>query len=278
MADELVHVDTTVLDQYLEVTRQQTALDEFRARAEENKGQVDETVYRRVAADYESRAGALREALEPLTVTLRAEYGQLCAAYEQLDARYHGALLEQQELEFRQRVGEIDAAQAAERLTAPTRAIRTCTEGMTRIDTCRSRYVEVVGSEEALLGLTTRQIASEPGSPADTAGAAPRGVLHVEGDGLDAADYALGTVARIGRSEDNDICLQSRGLSRQHAVITATANGFLLRDLSSQNGTAVNGASVAEHALADGDLITLGDARLRFSMPARPGRRSSPAA
>lgn len=276
MADELVHIDTTVLDQYLEVTRQQKALDEFQARAEDNKGQVDETVYRRVAADYEQRAGALRAALEALEATLRAEYGQLCAAYEQLAARCRGALLEKQELEFRQQVGELDAAQAAERLAAPTRAIRTCTEGMARLDQYRTRFVDAVGSEEALLGSTTRRIAAAPGSPADAAAAAPRGVLHVEGDGVDAADWALGAVARIGRSEENDICLQSRGLSRQHAVITATARGFLLRDLGSQNGTTVNGAPVTEHTLADGDLIGVGDARLRFSM--QTGSRPSSAA
>ena len=41
-----------------------------------------------------------------------------------------------------------------------------------------------------------------------------RALLHVEGDGADAADYALGTTTRIGRAEDNDVCIQSRGLSR----------------------------------------------------------------
>ena len=87
----------------------------------------------------------------------------------------------------------------------------------------------------------------------------------------------LGAIARLGRAEDNDVCVQSRGISRHHAVITATVQGFILRDLGSQNGTVVNGEKIAERTLADGDQVALGDARLRFTL-ASPGVGSKPAA
>lgn len=272
MAEQSVQIDTAVLDQFLEVVREQKVLDDFQARAEQMKGKVDEAVYRRVADDYAARLKALTTASEPLRARVRAEYERLRTAYQRLDQLNQHAWLEKQELEFRQQIGEIDAAQAAERLAGPTLAIEDCRAGMTRLEGYRARFVEAFGSEEALLGMSTRRIAAMPGSAADARTFDARGLLHVEGDGPDAADYALGSAARIGRSEENDICIQSRGLSRQHAIITATAKGFTLRDLESQNGTTVNGAPVTEHALCDGDVITVGDARLRFSMPARPSR------
>jgi len=271
MTDELINIDTTVLDQFLEVTRQQRLLDELQARAEQGKAQVDESVYRRVVADYAARVATLSAALEPVTLKIRAGFDHIRASYEQIEERYQRALLEKQELEFRQHIGEIDAVQAAERLAAPTQAIRDCQTGMARLDDYRSQFAEAVGSEEALFGITTLRIPSAPGSNADARRFRARGLIHVEAEGADAGDYELGAVARIGRSEENDICIQSRGLSRQHAVITATARGFVLRDLESQNGTTVNGAPVTEHALADGDLVTLGDAKMRFSMPSRSG-------
>ncbi len=43
-----------------------------------------------------------------------------------------------------------------------------------------------------------------------------------------------------------------------------SARGFLVVDLGSTNGTRVNGASVSEHELNDGDAITVGGTRIRF--------------
>ena len=269
MAEEHIQFDTTVLEQFVELTRQRKMLDEFQARAAQGKDKVDEAVYRRVVEDYTARVTALSAALEPLKAKVRAEFERLRASYERLDELRQRAGLEKQELEFRQQIGELDTVQAAERLSVPTQTILDCSARMARLDEYRARFGEAVGSEEALLGTATRRIATVPGSAADVKTAGARALLHVEGDGADAADYALGTTTRIGRAEDNDVCIQSRGLSRQHAVITATARGFTLRDLESQNGTTVNGAPVTEHALADGDVITLGDARLHFLMPAR---------
>ena len=271
MAEAPIQIDTAVLDRFIEIVRQQKVLDDLQARAERTKGQVDDAVYRRVADDYTARQEALTAASTPLKAEIRAEFERLRAARERLDQLYERASFEKQELEFRQQIGEIEAEQAAERLAAPIGAIKDCRSGIARLEALTTLFVDAFGSEEALLGMTTRRIAATPGSAADARKIGARGLLHVEGDAADAADYALGATARIGRSEENDICIESRGLSRQHAVITATARGFTLRDLESQNGTTVNGALVTEHALAEGDVIAVGEARLRFSMPARSG-------
>jgi pSer/pThr/pTyr-binding forkhead associated (FHA) protein len=52
--------------------------------------------------------------------------------------------------------------------------------------------------------------------------------------------------------------------SRRHAEIRPQGTGFLLVDLQSTNGTRVNGAKVAEHLLADGDVVEIGATVFRF--------------
>jgi hypothetical protein len=81
--------------------------------------------------------------------------------------------------------------------------------------------------------------------------------------------YSLArTLLRIGRETDNDICLQDITVHRYHAAIHRTEDAeFVITDLSSAdgNGVVVNGRSVAEARLASGDVIELGNARLKFS-------------
>lgn len=81
--------------------------------------------------------------------------------------------------------------------------------------------------------------------------------------------YSLArTLLRIGRETDNDICLQDITVHRYHAAIHRTEDAeFVITDLSSKagNGVVVNGRAVAEARLASGDVIELGNARLKFS-------------
>jgi phosphoserine phosphatase RsbU/P len=85
----------------------------------------------------------------------------------------------------------------------------------------------------------------------------------------------------LGRRGQCTVQLQGSDVSREHADITDEGDRFVLRDRASKFGTFVNGERVAEHVLAHGDRITLGqnsDCRLVFviegagSAPsARPG-------
>ena len=263
MPDDSIHLNTDVLDQLIEANRQQGILDEFRRRAEQMKDKVDEAVYRRVSDDYGAKLAALDASTEPLRVRARVEYDTLCQAYAALEQTRERTRIEKEEIEFRRQIGELDAAQLAERLVGPVNQLDECRQSLERLDQQKLRFVDAFGSEESMLGLDTRRI-----GPGETTGDGclpePRGLLHVEGEGVESAVYALGATARIGRAEDNDICVQSRGISRHHAVVVANVQGFLLRDLGSQNGTVVNGARMAERQLADGDTIALGDAQLRY--------------
>jgi Ca-activated chloride channel family protein len=68
----------------------------------------------------------------------------------------------------------------------------------------------------------------------------------------------------IGRGHDNDIQIGGATRSRAHARIVAIGRRFQVLDLGSTTGVIVNGKVVDSQLLADGDLIDLGDVRLRF--------------
>lgn len=70
----------------------------------------------------------------------------------------------------------------------------------------------------------------------------------------------------LGRLPGNDIVIGDPKVSRHHAVVVKGPEGFVIRDLGSTNGTFVNGRRVSERLLAPGDLIVLGDTRLRFQL------------
>jgi ABC-type multidrug transport system ATPase subunit/pSer/pThr/pTyr-binding forkhead associated (FHA) protein/ABC-type multidrug transport system permease subunit len=67
----------------------------------------------------------------------------------------------------------------------------------------------------------------------------------------------------IGRAA-SDVTLDNPQVSRQHALIERTAQGHVLRDLDSANGTFVNGGRVTQHALTPGDIIQIGAFKLVY--------------
>jgi two-component system cell cycle response regulator len=77
--------------------------------------------------------------------------------------------------------------------------------------------------------------------------------------------YALGTSPLLlGRDEDCDVCLDDPAVSRRHARVQPTADGFYTLDLDSTNGTFVNEQPVARQRLQDGDYLRVGSSIFRF--------------
>jgi adenylate cyclase len=62
----------------------------------------------------------------------------------------------------------------------------------------------------------------------------------------------------IGRSPECDLVLNQPGMSRKHALIRRTADGWLIVDQGSRNGIYVNQHRVAHQILRSGDRITPG--------------------
>lgn len=71
----------------------------------------------------------------------------------------------------------------------------------------------------------------------------------------------------IGRTEDNDLVIQHKSVSRNHARIVREGDRWRMQDLGSANGILVNNEEVGSALLSSGDVIELGRVRLRFVEP-----------
>jgi pSer/pThr/pTyr-binding forkhead associated (FHA) protein len=79
-----------------------------------------------------------------------------------------------------------------------------------------------------------------------------------------------GRAVTIGRLAQNDIVIDNLSVSRMHASISKSKDGYTLTDLGSKNGTYVNGQLVETALLKDDDRITIGKYEIIFQIPQDP--------
>lgn len=80
-----------------------------------------------------------------------------------------------------------------------------------------------------------------------------------------------GQTVEVGRSPECAIQVVHDSVSRHHVrlVYEKVSDGYVIMDLGSRNGTRVNGETLAEpKKLEEGDAITLGAVRMRFTTEA----------
>jgi FHA domain len=124
----------------------------------------------------------------------------------------------------------------------------------------------------ALTRAGQRSVSTLDGEPMKTEGFSWPTEAWVDIPGSPGGRYIIGrTLVRIGREADNDIRLSAKTVHRYHAVIRRTTDGdVMITDVSGNdgNGVLVNGASVGEARLKKGDIINIGEVKLKFD--ARP--------
>lgn len=79
-----------------------------------------------------------------------------------------------------------------------------------------------------------------------------------------------GRAVTIGRLAQNDIVIDNLSVSRMHASVSKSKDGYTLTDLGSKNGTHVNGQLVESALLKDDDRITIGKYEIIFQIPQDP--------
>jgi len=104
-----------------------------------------------------------------------------------------------------------------------------------------------------VLALDARFAEGEGGLP-------PGSLLLPTGDRVPLGEY----IVSVGRQNDCTIVLGDPNVSRHHAEVRPSGDGFVVADLGSTNGTKVNGTRVAEQQLRDGDEVTFGNTVMHF--------------
>ncbi len=90
--------------------------------------------------------------------------------------------------------------------------------------------------------------------------------LLIDGPGMWAYNVELKKMLKltIGRARQNELVLKDDRVSGKHAVILWEETCWRVRDLGSSNGTLVNGMSVQESELRDGDRLKVGNTDILF--------------
>ncbi len=77
--------------------------------------------------------------------------------------------------------------------------------------------------------------------------------------------YYIGKSTTIGRDDSNTISIKDRYMSKKHAQIIEDEGIFFLEDLSSANGTFLNGEEIKDAIeLKDKDIIDIGQIEFLF--------------
>jgi pSer/pThr/pTyr-binding forkhead associated (FHA) protein len=84
-------------------------------------------------------------------------------------------------------------------------------------------------------------------------------------NGTTVREYELDQeIMTIGRKTDNDIQIDNLAVSGNHAKILTILNDSFIEDLSSTNGTFINGQKINKHALQNGEVMLIGKHELTY--------------
>ena len=282
-------IEIPLAAEWQHLRREREALRDRLRRLDAERGRVSDAVLERVRADYERQRAGLETRAQELAHRAEREERTLVAAVErqQVELREHNLAIE--EFDLRERLGEAldpDSARRARELRGERNRLQEDLRGLVDL---RDRVMAIAAGR--LFSGT-----GEPGAPVtvpaplltrphriDTGGSAPhpeqlsplppplaparpalapRLVPAESPDGIDA--FLLSGPAVVGRNPESDLRLPIGTVSRRHAELAPSAEGWVVRDLHSENGTWVNGERVWERVLCDGDQVHFGTVCLVF--------------
>ncbi|HEX7797131.1 MAG TPA: FHA domain-containing protein [Vicinamibacterales bacterium] len=101
-------------------------------------------------------------------------------------------------------------------------------------------------------------------------------ILRTSGTEIEPLTFRMssGAVKTIGRAKGADLIIDAALVSRVHCRLEAGKDGVAVTDLSSTNGTFVNGRRVERATLANGDTLRIG--RVELTLERSGGRNSIP--
>ena len=69
---------------------------------------------------------------------------------------------------------------------------------------------------------------------------------------------------KIGRTEDNHVCVPDGTISSFHCEIIKDEDGYIAKDQNSTNGTRINGIKITEQRLCNSDILQVGGIEILY--------------
>ncbi|HSM13484.1 MAG TPA: hypothetical protein VLA66_05405, partial [Thermoanaerobaculia bacterium] len=150
MLEELKSIDSSVIEELMEIKRERETIAERLAKMEAEKEQVSDVVYRRVKRDYQSKSTGLERKAAPLKDRAKAEYVKLKSLIDRLESQHQSTRLDREEVDFRNRLGEFEKKQFEARVEELDRTLSEQEADLAEAAEVRDRFVEAFDSEEEL--------------------------------------------------------------------------------------------------------------------------------
>lgn len=146
------------------------------------------------------------------------------------------------------------------RCGAPLPSAAAKTEGAERIPTGdTTKTIPAIAEDRDFDALTAEEEAAVNALPRGSA------LLIVQRGSNAGSRFLLDTdVVTVGRHQSSDVFLDDISVSRRHAIFTRTAEGTVVTDQGSLNGTYVNRDLVEECLLRHGDEVQIGKFRMVY--------------
>ena len=224
-------------------------------------------------AELNTRLGEALNAVDPNVIELRAEMSRGAEKLRELKAELDLA---------RVRITEKDAdlEVAEESLRQLENELRTKTARLTEANVTVEEWRAVIAeSQRSILQRDSRiqqleaDLARRVAPPAQSTDHAGEEIaiegparLLIRTDGNTDFVHVLGRRTRIGRGSDNELVLDTKHVSRYHAVLLAGPVHTSIEDLNSTNGVYVNGKRISRQVLKDGDRVAVGRTQFRYTV------------
>ncbi len=150
MLEQLQQIDTSVIDELMEIKQEKETIAERLGKMAEDQGKVSDVVYRRVRRDYESRQSALERKAAPLKDRARQEYAKLKALLDRIEGVHSATKLDREEIDFRHKLGEYTDDEFKKKSGELDDKIDEQKSSLEEIEAVREQFLGAVDSEQEL--------------------------------------------------------------------------------------------------------------------------------
>jgi len=150
MLQKLKSIDVAAVKRLIKLRKEQECLQGFINKACDLKSSIDEEIFERVVDDYRERASTLEAEAQPLKAEAREQYARLRDLLEEINAGLQEASAVKDEMEFRQRIGELSEKELNEAVGESEKTIANRSKELATAEKLKDQFRDAFGSEDEL--------------------------------------------------------------------------------------------------------------------------------